>query len=61
MSCRKSKKLKKYRKCVGKEIHPTTKRSMNGGVKGFHGNRDDAKKAFREAAQSCKKKLEAIV
>lgn len=49
MSCRKSKKLKKYRKCVGKEM------------KGFHGNRDDAKKAFREAAQSCKKKLEDIV
>jgi hypothetical protein len=49
MSCKKSKKLKKYRKCVGSEM------------KGFRGSRSDAKKAFREAAQSCKKKLEDIV
>ena len=73
MACKKSKKLnpitkksvsggmKKYRKCVGSEMNPTTKRIMSGGVKGFRGSKPDAKKAFREAAQSCKKKLEDIV
>lgn len=54
MSCKKSKKLKKYRKCVGSPV-------KHDGMKGFRGSRSDAKKAFREAAQSCKKKLEDIV